>query len=140
MTTEAAALTRIIARQTDRVVELGNETNRHAYTANRIAYAQLLLDLKLEEEASTLLIDLAPEVGFDYGNFKAPDDDALQADPASEDFEEEVDKIARRLWLSDPKNNTPARSFGEDYGDAQDRYRTLARVALDPTAGKDAQR
>lgn len=51
-------------------------------------------------------------------------------------LEAEIDGCARDIWKADPGNNTPARTFDEDYASAQDRYRTMARAALGLTDEK----
>lgn len=60
------------------------------------------------------------------------------ADPEdhSPTLEAEIDGCARDIWKADPGNNTPARTFDEDYASAQDRYRTMARAALGLTDEK----
>lgn len=56
----------------------------------------------------------------------------------------DIEALAHDLWKADPGNRSAARTFQEDYGTAQDRYRALARAALGltdaPKDDKDGRR
>ena len=56
--------------------------------------------------------------------------DNTSAIPTKAELEAEIEACAQDLWKADPGNNTPARTFSEDYASAQDRYRAMARAAL----------
>lgn len=66
----------------------------------------------------------------------APINTPTDPEDHSPTLEAEIDGCARDLWKADPNNNTPARTFDEDYASAQDRYRTMARAALGLTDEK----
>lgn len=70
------------------------------------------------------------------GDGKVLRTDEIPAAPTMEDIEAEIEATARDLWKADPGNNSPARSFDEDYAVSQDRYLTMARAALGLTDEK----
>lgn len=104
-------------------------------TANLLALA----DHVRTDRTKTALIDTVSErMGLIE---PTSEDQPASADiPPAEDLEHAIEVLATDLWEADTYKNTPARTFGEDYANAQDRYRTMARAILAPEPVEPAKK
>lgn len=99
-------------------------TTPHAISGLILAQLALIKAIREETRAAAATIATAITTAMDAGED--------QLDPADPDFMDHVTKTAEALWAADPGKQTPARSFSEDYGAAQDRYIKMARALLAP--------